>query len=86
MNINNWNIKLYALLLILCLNTFVSKAQSFDSFPVRIDWRGVENINVNGEIVEFVSFNDASYDNYFDEKNPVYRHVFPIYSDEVEVD
>ena len=86
MNINNWNIKLYALLLILCLNTFVSKAQSFDSFPVQIDWRGVENINVNGEIVEFVSFNDASYDNYFDEKNPVYRHVFPIYSDEVEVD
>ena len=86
MNINNWNIKLYALLLILCFSTSVSKAQGFDSFSVQIDWRGVENINVNGETIEFVSLGDASYDNYFDEKNPVYRHVFPIYSDEVEVD
>ena len=86
MNVNNCKIKLYLFLLLFFVNAFASKAQKYDSFSVGIEWEGVGNIFINGDTIKCIAFDNASYDDYFDEKNPVYRHTFPIYSNEVEVD
>ena len=85
MNVNNCKINLYVLLVLLCLNVFVSKAQNSASFSVGIKWNGVENMLINENVVSCVAFENASYDNFFDDKNPLYRHVFPIYSNEVDI-
>ncbi|MBO7287441.1 MAG: type IX secretion system sortase PorU [Bacteroidales bacterium] len=86
MDINNCMIKPYVFLFVLCFNVIALNAQNKDSFSVEIKWNGLENIFVNGNAVKCVSFENAVYDNYFDEKNPFYRTTFPIYSDEVEID
>ncbi|MBQ5855815.1 MAG: type IX secretion system sortase PorU [Bacteroidales bacterium] len=85
-DINNCMIKPYVFLFVLCFNVIALNAQNKDSFSVEIKWNGLENIFVNGNAVKCVSFENAVYDNYFDEKNPFYRTTFPIYSDEVEID
>ena len=86
MNINTCNIKLYVFLLILCLNPFITKAQTYDKFSANIVWRGVEKTFVNDKAIEYVAFDNASHVLSFDGKNPSYLHTFPIYSNEVEVD
>lgn len=85
MDVKKNNIKLYVLLLLACLNTSVSWAQNSECFSVDIEWKGVENVFVNGDTIETLAFENASDDNYFDDKNPVYRHLLPIYSNEVEI-
>lgn len=85
MNVSRCKIKLYLFILFFCLNAVVLRAQKIDSFHVGIEWRGVENVIVNADTIKCISFENASHDDYFDEKNPLYRYTFPIYSDEVEV-
>ena len=86
MNTNNCKIKSYIFLIIFCLNTLFLNAQSYDSLSFRIVWRGVERMYVNNDTIRCVSFDNASYDGYFNDRNPIYRYSLPIYSDKVEVD
>lgn len=86
MNIINCKINLYILLLLLLVNPFPSKAQTEDAFSVEIEWKGKEMMMVKGDTIEYLSFENASYDGFFEDKNPVYRYVVPIYSDEVNAD
>ena len=85
MSISDCNIKLYIFLLFFCLSALVSRAQKTDYFSVEIEWKGIENIVVNGDTIKYISFENASCLDYLSKKNPVYRHVFPIYSNEVEI-
>lgn len=86
MNINTCKINLYIFLLILCMNPFSSKAQSYETFHVNMEWKGKEKMLIKSDTVEYVNFENASYDGYFEEKNPVYISAVPIYSDCVDVD
>ena len=85
MNVIYCNIRLYVLLFVLCFNVLSLKAQNFDSFSVEMKWNGVENVFVNGDTIRTIAFENASDDDYFDKKNPVYRHFVPVYSNDVEV-
>ncbi len=83
MNISDCKISWYILFVFLCFNTFELNAQKYDSFSVDIEWKGVEKIFVNGNAMKCVAFENATYIN---EKNPIYKYDFPIYSNDVDVD
>lgn len=82
---NNCKMKLYILTVLMCLNVLVSKAQTFTSFHVDIIWNGVEKMILNNDTISRIAFENASYEAFPSEKNPLYRHSFPIHTNEVDV-
>ncbi len=86
MKLSACKIKLYILAIFLCLNVLMLKAQSSASFSVSMTWNGVEKVVVNNDTIKRIAFENASYDAFFDGKNPIYRHVLPIYTDELDIE
>lgn len=70
----------------ICISCRFSMAQNADSFSVDIKWNGVEELSLNGDTIKRIAFENAAYDDFFEGTNPLYRHSFPIYSDEVEIE
>ena len=64
----------------------ILRSQDFDGFSIEIKWNDVEIVTRNDEIIERVSFDDAFYDEYSNERNPVYRHIMPVYSGNLDAD
>lgn len=82
---NDYKIKLYILVFFVFLNALVLKAQNTNVFSVNIKWKGVDEIFVNDDTIKRVVFENAVYDDFLNEKNPIYRHAVPLHSNELDV-
>ena len=86
MSLNICKIIQYIFLTFFLISSDVLKSQCMESFPIEFKWNGVEKIFINNDVIECVSFENASYDEYSETSNPLYRQIIPVYSDNLEAD
>lgn len=70
----------------LFVRTLSATSQNLASFSVDIVWNGVEDFVFENDTVRRVSFENASFNNVFVDKNPVYRHNIPLFTDNVDAE
>lgn len=87
MNLYTYRLRLSLFLLISVLFGSVIKSQEMNSFTIDIEWKGVVNeVDAYQDTIRRISFDNACYDYFSENQNPVYKCQIPIYSDDVEAD
>ncbi len=66
-------------------NNFI-KAQTKDSFSVDFKWNEMEKYNFNNDTLFRMSFDGAFYKNKFDNQQPYFFQMIPVWDDEVDAD
>lgn len=86
LNVNTCNTLIYILIAFLSFSSNTLKAQTKDSFSVVFKWNEIEKYNVNDESLFRLSFDDAFYKNEWDNQNPYFFKMIPVWDDNIEAD
>ncbi|MBQ8222049.1 MAG: type IX secretion system sortase PorU [Bacteroidales bacterium] len=86
MNLSVCKTRIFLLFVFLSINIFSIKAQISDSFFVDFKWNGIERFIFLDDTIYHTSFENAFFDNDIERKNPLYRQIIPVHSENVALD